>query len=153
MSDRLIQLEKDLRSAVARRCYAEVDGATNAFCVQAAEDWQALPPGDPGTIRIFEHLMAVLEWSRLMLCTSRESTAAELRRCAPHQPVSDSCGRLRKPNALRYVAVRISRTAVKPLTRHPGDRFDLSPAAPNFSRSGCLPGNPNGTALAFNLAS
>jgi len=80
MYERLNQLENDLRSAVKRRSYAEIDAAAAAFCAQASEEWRALPPGDPRGCSIFEHLMGVLEWAQLMLRSTRASTAAELRR-------------------------------------------------------------------------
>jgi len=80
MSDRLLQLEKDLRSAVARRCYTEVQKIAPEFCAQAAEEWRAFPSGDPRARRIFDRLQNVLEWARLMVCMSRASQAGELRR-------------------------------------------------------------------------
>ncbi len=80
MSDRLIQLERNLRSAVVRCRYTEIQQAATAFCEQAAAEWQALPPGDPAARRVFKGLEGVLEWARLMLCVSRATTAAELQR-------------------------------------------------------------------------
>jgi hypothetical protein len=80
MSERLIQLERELREAVAQRCYSGVQQAAAAFCEQAAAEWQALPPGDPAARRIFDGMDGLLEWARLMLCMSRASVAAELRR-------------------------------------------------------------------------
>jgi len=80
MSDRLIQLENELRSAVTRGSYAQAQRAVTAYCAQAADEWRALPLGDSRAHRIFDHLQEVLEWVRLMLSTSRASTAAEVRR-------------------------------------------------------------------------
>ena len=80
MSERLIQLERELREAVAHRRYDGVQRAATAFCEQAAAEWQALPAGDPAARRIFDGMDGLLEWARLMLCMSRASIAAELRR-------------------------------------------------------------------------
>jgi len=80
MSERLIHLEKDLRSAVARRCYTEVRTIAAAFGAQAAQEWQAFPSGDPRARLIFNRLQNVLEWTRQMVCVSRGSQADELRR-------------------------------------------------------------------------
>jgi hypothetical protein len=80
MSDRLLQLEKDLRSAVTGRRYPEVQKIGTAFCAQAAAEWRAFPCGDPRAQRIFDRLQSVLEWARLMVSTSRAAQADELRR-------------------------------------------------------------------------
>ena len=80
MSDRLLELEKCLRSAVARRCYTEVHKIAAELCAQAAAEWQAFPCGDPRARRIFDQLQNVLEWARQMVCVSRALVADELQR-------------------------------------------------------------------------
>lgn len=80
MSKRFLQFETELRSAVARRAYAEVQAAARRLGAQAEEDWRALAPGDPRARGIFNRLQETLEWARVMVCTSRAAQAGELRR-------------------------------------------------------------------------
>jgi hypothetical protein len=80
MSERLLQLEKDLRSAVARRSYSEVQTLAAQIGAQAAEEWRTFPRGDPRARRIFDRLLELLEWARRMVCVSRASAADDLRR-------------------------------------------------------------------------
>lgn len=80
MSARLLQLEKDLRGALARRAYIEVQKIAAEFSAQAAAEWCAFPSGTPRARRIFDRWRNVLEWTRVMVCTSRASQADELRR-------------------------------------------------------------------------
>ncbi|MGC9947714.1 MAG: hypothetical protein ABSF64_15220 [Bryobacteraceae bacterium] len=80
MSARLDQLEKDLRGAVVRRCYAEVHTIAAELCAQAAEEWRALPADAPRARLVFDRLQTSLEWARQMVCVSRAAAADELRR-------------------------------------------------------------------------
>lgn len=80
MSNGLLQIERRLRSAVERRCYPDVRKYAAEFCAQAAEEWRAFPSGDARARHIFDHLQSVLEWTHLMVRTSRALQAAELRR-------------------------------------------------------------------------
>jgi hypothetical protein len=80
MSDRFLQLEKTLLSAVTGRRYPEVEKFAAQFCAQAAEEWRAFPYGDPRARHIFDRLQSVLEWARLMVSTSRAAQADKLRR-------------------------------------------------------------------------
>ena len=99
MSDRLMSLERNLRNAVERRRYAEVPQASAAFCQQAAEEWRAYSLGDPNARLVFDRMQAVLDWALLMLCVSRASAAAELRRVRLSSryfvPGTPAAGRLR----------------------------------------------------------
>lgn len=80
MSDRLLQLETDLKTAVTHHRYSDVQSIAADFCARAAEEWRAFPAGDPRARDIFDRLQRVLEWARLMLCASRASVEGELRR-------------------------------------------------------------------------
>jgi len=80
MSERLLQLEKDLRSAVARRDYTKVPEIAAALGKQSAEEWRAFPPGDPRAQCIFDQLQRVLEWARRMVCVARASAGDDLQR-------------------------------------------------------------------------
>jgi len=91
----MLQLEKRLRSAVARRCYTEVGTIAAELCAQAAEEWHAFPSGDLRARRIFDQLQNVLEWARQMVCVSRALVADELQRAiltSRYRPPSSPTG-------------------------------------------------------------
>ncbi len=80
MSDRFLQLEKDMRRAVLCHRYADIQAIASQLGAQAVEDWRAIHPDGAGARLIFARLEEMLEWARLMTCMARASRAAELRR-------------------------------------------------------------------------
>lgn len=90
-----MKLEDDLRKAVIRQSYVEVQTLAAELGVQAAAEWRAFPPGDPRRRHVFDHLQIMLEWARRMVCVSRASAAEELRRtllCRRYRRPSNSTG-------------------------------------------------------------
>ena len=82
MSEKLNQLESDLRHAVAGRRFHDVQRLVRELSQESARQWKQLPPGSPGAYEIFERLTHMLDWTHIMLCTARAGIAADLRRAA-----------------------------------------------------------------------
>ena len=80
MAENLRQIETELRQAVASRRHADVQQLIVSYC-QAAERYvRTLPPGDPRIPETAVAIFDVLQWTRSMLSSTRESIAAELNR-------------------------------------------------------------------------
>jgi len=80
MSDRLLQLEKNLRNAISGRRYTEVRLSAALFSAQASTEWNSFPADNPAARRIFSYWQDVMEWARLMMCTARACVTDDLRR-------------------------------------------------------------------------
>jgi len=80
MSDSLLQLERDLRNAVLRRSYTEVQTIAGQFCARAAEEWRAFPSEDPRRRSLFDRMQTLLQWAQQMIRVSRAAASDELQR-------------------------------------------------------------------------
>ena len=75
----LLQLERDLRNAVAERRYGEIELLAAMFCDTAQKHAAAFPPGDPAAAQFAAAVAGVLEGARITLCVAREETREQLR--------------------------------------------------------------------------
>jgi hypothetical protein len=78
MPEALDHLEVQLQKAVVGRRYPEVQRLVAACCEASAAQWKNLPPAAARSA--FTHLTELLDWTHIMLSTSRAITAAELSR-------------------------------------------------------------------------
>ena len=79
MNESLSRIEKALRRAVETQRYAEVQRLVLEFCEAAEAHARALPPGDPRIGEIAGITREVLQWTRTMVQSARESLASQLR--------------------------------------------------------------------------
>jgi hypothetical protein len=79
MTEKLTSLERELRRAVQSQQYAEVQRLVLAFCESAEAYAKALPPGDAKLGEIEGMTRELLQWTRSMVKSGRESIALELR--------------------------------------------------------------------------
>jgi len=79
MNESLSRIEKALRCAVEKQRYAEVQRLVLEFCAAAESHARSLPPGDPRIGEIAELTREVLQWTRTMVRSARESLAQQLR--------------------------------------------------------------------------
>ncbi len=75
----LAGIESQLRRAAESRRYSEVQKLVLSFCAAVETHVRALPPGDPRIPEMAQMTAEVLEWTRVMVQTGRESLAAQLR--------------------------------------------------------------------------
>jgi hypothetical protein len=75
----LVQLESELRQACVQQRYGAVEHLALEFGDAARREIAKLKPGDASIARIAQHVLSVLEWSRLITLTGRARTAGELR--------------------------------------------------------------------------
>ena len=80
MSAALVEKAAELRRAVEQHAYSQVADLAVSFCEAAAAETDGLAAGDPRIREAAAYVEGVLEWSRIMLCTTRASYADELRR-------------------------------------------------------------------------
>ena len=79
MTEQLSTIERELRRAVESQRFAEVQRLVLSFC-QAVEAYvRTLPPGDPRIQEIIGMTQEVLQWSRTMVQSARESLVLQLR--------------------------------------------------------------------------
>jgi hypothetical protein len=74
------QSERDLRNAVEQRRFDAVNESLRAFCARADTHLAALPAGSPERSHTVAHVIRTLEWSQVMLSTTRAGYADDLRR-------------------------------------------------------------------------
>lgn len=74
------EIEAELRSAVESRQHRQVERLVVAYCEAARTYVSGLAPDDPGMREAQKAVQEVLEWTRRMLQTSRESIALDLSR-------------------------------------------------------------------------
>jgi hypothetical protein len=79
MTEKLTCIERELRRAVESQQYAEVQRLVLSFCELAEAHARTLPPGDPGLGEIAGMTQELLQWTRCMVKTSRESLSLQLR--------------------------------------------------------------------------
>ena len=79
MDESLSRIEEALRVAVESQRYAEVQRLVLEFCAAAEAHARSLPPGDPRIREIAALTQEVLEWTRSMVKSARESLAQQLR--------------------------------------------------------------------------
>ena len=75
----LAAIELDLKKASAQQQYALIECLALTFGDAARSEIATLAPGDPAVAEIAEHVLGVLEWSRLITLAGRAMTADELR--------------------------------------------------------------------------
>ena len=97
MKERLSGIEKQLRRAVETQRYEEIQRLVLEFCEAAEASARALPAGDPRIGEIAAMTQNVLNWTRTMVQTGRESLVLQLRQmpkvkrylgAAGHQPAA-----------------------------------------------------------------
>lgn len=79
MSEKLSTIERELRGAVERRQFAEIQRLVYSFCEAAEGHIKALPPGDPRIQEIGRMTLDLLQWCRTMVRSARECLVLELR--------------------------------------------------------------------------
>src|SRR5579859_4192978 len=79
MSEKLSTIERELRAAVERRQFAEIQRLVYSFCDAAEGHIKALPPGDPRIQEIGRMTMELFQWCRTMVQSARECIVLELR--------------------------------------------------------------------------
>ena len=79
MTERLTSIERELRRAVEIQHYGEVQRLVLSFCEAAEAHARALPPGDPRLDAIASMTGELLEWTRCMVKSARESVVMQLR--------------------------------------------------------------------------
>jgi hypothetical protein len=72
--------ETELRRAVEGRQFEAADMQIASFCRVADEYIAAFPKGSLERYEILTRVLTVLEWARLMLCTSRAECSNQLDR-------------------------------------------------------------------------
>ena len=79
MSQQLSTIERELRQAVERRHFAEIQRLVLSFCEAVEAQIKALPPGDPRIQEIGNMTFELLQWCRTMVQSARECIVLELR--------------------------------------------------------------------------
>ena len=80
MPDQLRQIETELRQAVASQRHNDVQQLITAYCQAAERHVRSMPPGDPRIPEAAVAIFDVLQWTRSMLSSTRESIASELQK-------------------------------------------------------------------------
>ena len=78
--EQLSSIGNNLRRAAGQHAYAETEVLVVTLCSTAAATARALPEGDPQIAEIVAWVGELLEWTGIMLRTSRAAQADELRR-------------------------------------------------------------------------
>ncbi len=76
----LTNIQVQLRTAVESRQYLEVQRLVVAYCSEARNYTGTLAPGDPEVHETLKAVNEMLEWTRQMLQSGRESIALDLSR-------------------------------------------------------------------------
>ena len=71
--------EQELRRAIERRQTGDISRCLAAYGEAARNHFESLRSDDPMRIQMFEQVLSVLEWARLMIQTQRSIWAEELR--------------------------------------------------------------------------
>ncbi|HJT89787.1 MAG TPA: hypothetical protein VJ732_18080 [Bryobacteraceae bacterium] len=79
MNPSLSAIERDLRRAAETQRYDEVRRLVLSFCAAVETHVRSLPAGDPRIPEIAQMSGEVLQWTRAMVQSGRESLAAQLR--------------------------------------------------------------------------
>ena len=80
MSEPLFEIEQELRNAVQCSNYDGLPQQLEHYCRTAESLARTMAPGGSDLPKLAARVLELLQWSRLMLVTTRSSWAAELSR-------------------------------------------------------------------------